>query len=385
MLRHKRFGFYCFHTGILCICIAIFGACKKEGHADQSATRSHYELINTGSIWDISTQTYRPCYWRNEEIQWLELPEAKNGFAYGLQLDKNDMYIAGSFENAEGQTLPCYWKNNEKINLPTNNLFPFTFCTTKDIIVRDHNTYILGSADWIPVLWIIDAKGGIKHRYVDSSFVTQNIRSRSATFEMADGKLYIGGDKRVEVNNGYESQVGYWTIDAALHTNWHIVEDHLAYATAFNLVIANEKIFITGERSIDFGGTTFPTPALWNSAGNIPLSGLDNLTAYRLGEVHTDRRGNLLLNVFDFVTHKALILSLSRQGEVLKRIEPIIPGDRSYCSSIAVNNDTTAFVGYTITNSGYSVWSYSGNKLTTLQTPPNGGVIIASAEWKKLP
>lgn len=53
------------------------------------------------------------CYWKNEEYYELE----DNAQAFGIYIDGDDIYIAGSVGRVPAQYKACYWKNGVRIDL----------------------------------------------------------------------------------------------------------------------------------------------------------------------------------------------------------------------------------------------------------------------------
>ena len=73
-------------------------------------------------------------YWINDKQ--FQLDTVNNAYANSIEVFNSDIYIAGSY-NPAGSYDPCYWKNGDRINLPT--AFPATSAYVYDILVKYKN------------------------------------------------------------------------------------------------------------------------------------------------------------------------------------------------------------------------------------------------------
>ncbi|MDD2584832.1 MAG: hypothetical protein PHE99_07835, partial [Bacteroidales bacterium] len=66
-----------------------------------------YNKFNSNST------AHTACYWKNRERIDLE----DNAQAYGIYIDGNDIYVAGSIGDVPARYKPCYWKNGIRVDL----------------------------------------------------------------------------------------------------------------------------------------------------------------------------------------------------------------------------------------------------------------------------
>jgi hypothetical protein len=369
---------------LLALLIALFTttfntACRKDNHIEIQQSDTALQLIHTGYYWDQSSEVYRACYWLDGKINDLPEPGGKGAYAYGIEAKNKDIYIAGSYEsNDELRLFPSYWKNGRKVELPYNTFEPFEKCSAKDLLLWDGKIYISGAVDLRPVLWIVTEGGAITQQFIDD---TEGVRS-SSNIILHKNNLFIGGDKAHRDGNGYRFEVGYWTINANGESTWHSTENNLKYATAFSIAISSDKIFIAGERNILNGRGIDSYMNLWNSSGKLDLHPIDEMAAYRLNEIVPVGNNNMLLNAYDFKTHRPLIFKINENGQVLELLRPEIPeGVRGYCTDVAYKNGKLAYSGFYSSGSTTHLWVKADNRTFDLETP-NGVLATANrAEW----
>jgi hypothetical protein len=354
-------------------------ACRKENRIDLQDSDTALQLINTGYYWDQSSQIYHACYWLDGKINELPEPGGKSAYAYGIETKNKDIYIAGYYEsNDELRLFPTYWKNGRKLELPYNTFEPFEKCSAKDLLLWDGKIYISGSVDFRPVLWIVTEGGNITQRFIDD---TEGVRS-SSNILLHNNNLFIGGDKAHRDGNGYRFEVGYWTIDVNGAAIWHSTENNLKYATAFSIAISSDKIFIAGERNVLNGRSIDSYMNLWNSSGKLDLQPIDEMAAYRLNEIVPVGNGNMLLNAYDFKTHRPLIFKINESGQVLELLRPEIPeGVRGYCTDVAYKNGKLAYGGFYSSGSTTHLWVKADNRNFELETPNGAQATANRAEW----
>ena len=369
---------------LLTLIIALFAttfntACRKDNRIEIQDSDTALQLINTGYYWDQSSQVYHACYWLDGKIHELPEPGGKGAYAYGIDAINRDIYIAGSYESEDELRLfPSYWKNGKKVELPYTTFEPFEKCSAKDLLLWNGKIYISGMVDLRPVLWIVTEGGKITQRFIDN---TEGVRS-SSNILLHNNNLFIGGDKANRDANGYHFEVGYWTIDANGESAWHSTETNLKYATAFSIAISSDKIFIAGERNVLNGRGIDSYMNLWNSSGKLDLQPIDEMAAYRLNEIVPVGNGNMLLNAYDFKTHRPLIFKINENGQVLELLRPEIPaGVRGYCTDVAYKNGKLAYGGYYTSGSTTHLWVKADNRNFELETPNGAQVTATRSRW----
>ncbi|MHA4843047.1 hypothetical protein ACX0G7_02730 [Flavitalea antarctica] len=372
------------YVTLLLLFIALFAttfntACRKDNRIERQVSDTALQLINSGYYWDQTSQVYHACYWLDGKFHELPEPGGKGAYAYGIDAKDRNIYIAGSYESEDGSRLfPAYWKNGRKVDLPYTTFGPFEKCGAKDLVIWDGKIYISGAVDLRPVLWIVTEGGHITQRFIDN---TEGVRSASNIL-LHNNKLFIGGDKANRDGNGYHFEVGYWTIDANGESTWHRTETNLKYATAFSIAISSDKIFIAGERNVLNGRGTDSYMNLWNGSGKLDLQPIDEMAAYRLNEIVPMGNGNMLLNAYDFKTHRPLIFKINENGQVLELLRPEIPqGVRGYCTDVAYKNGKLAYGGFYSSGSTNHLWVKADNRNFELETPNGAQATANRSKW----
>ena len=353
--------------------------CRKDNHIEKVHSDTALQLINTGYYWDQSSQVYHACYWVDGKIHELPEPGGKGAYAYGIDAKDRNIYIAGSYESEDELRLfPSYWKNGKKVELPYTAFGDFEKCGAKDLLFWNGKIYISGMVDLRPVLWIVTEGGNITQRFIDN---TEGVRS-SSNILLHNNKLFIGGDKAIRDGNGYHFEVGYWTIDANGESTWHSTEKNLKYATAFSIAISSDKDFIAGERNVLNGRSIDSYMNLWNNSGKLDLQPVDEMAAYRLNEIVPIGNNNMLLNAYDFKTHRPLIFKINEGGQVLELLRPDIPeGVRGYCTDVAYKNGKLAYGGYYFSGNTNHLWVKADNRNFELETPDGAQATANRSKW----
>ncbi len=336
-------------------------------------------LITSGYYYDAAGQYYKPVYWKYDKIVALPVPEQLSSYAYGIAQQGTDLIITGAYESEDGERLyPCYWRNGVKVNLPSVELEAFEKIVAKDVLDWNGTLYILGAADLAPVVWIIKNNLVVQTILVDTAF---GVRSAS-NLHLYNNAIYIGGDKAVQQDGRTSFSVGYWKLASTGNATWHEVESDLKWATAFYLTTSSGKLFITGDRNVVNDNSLDSYMALWTKSGQLNLGPVDIPAAYRLSGVHAIGEGQLLLNAYDFNTHRPLVFRINENGEVLENIRPQIPaGFRGYCTNVAVTKGKVAMGGNYHKGSSHIFWFNVGDEIFELEQPANAVVSVTRSSW----
>jgi hypothetical protein len=366
-----------FLVGIF-LCSISFTSCRKNHDDGIKPPPENLELINTGYYFDVNRMQYIPVYWKREKMFVLTVPEERNAYPYGITQQGSDLIITGTYSSDDELTLfPCYWRNGIKIDLPFDQLEPFERCVAKDAIVWNNKIYILGAVDLRPVLWIVE-NNNIRQIAIDK---TPDTRSAS-NLHLYKNELYIGGDKSVEQDNGKNFSVGYWKLNDRGIGTWHEIEKGMKYATAFYLNTSSGKVFISGERNVLNNNNLDSYMTLWSQSGKIDLDPVDIPAAYRLSTVQNLSNGQLLLNAYDFKTHRPLVFRADENGHVLENIRPEIPtGFRGYCTNLAVENGRVAMGGYYHNGSQQILWFKTADDAFELEQPAGAVTSVNRSAW----
>lgn len=87
---------------------------EKYGEVNQIiVSKSDVYAVGLYNKYDSNSTRHTACYWKNQEYHELE----DNAQAYGIYVDGNDIYIAGSVGSVPSEYKACYWKNGVRVNL----------------------------------------------------------------------------------------------------------------------------------------------------------------------------------------------------------------------------------------------------------------------------
>ncbi len=70
------------------------------------------------TIYTAGVSNEVPCYWVNDTLIILPVSEVgRPGWAYAIKVVEDDVYVAGSIENTDGEIVPCFWVNGNRTDL----------------------------------------------------------------------------------------------------------------------------------------------------------------------------------------------------------------------------------------------------------------------------
>ncbi|MCG2615651.1 hypothetical protein LZZ85_15225 [Terrimonas sp. NA20] len=339
--------------------LIIFNSCKKDN--DQGAPPppvQPFDVITTASIFNPSTGNYEAVYWLNEKRNALESGGVDQAFAYGIEKQGSDIYIAGSFANTKGsddRLKPCYWKNGKKIDL-TDGVDIQARSSASDLKWFNNALYISGETDLDPMLWKI--KNGMLESITRFGVAGNILAVRKAgNMQLYGGKLYIGGSQKKNVNGNIVYTIGYWVVDENDQPSFTVLHDNLPYALGFSMSVSDKGVFIMGE-----GGTAqHPVPTIWTKTGQHPVNQSFEANYHRLHTGVPDSKGNLLLNVLDIRLYQPVIWKVSATG-THQLIKPAVPaGAQGFCESLDVKDDKLAYVySYDKDQKSYAAYVFNG-------------------------
>ncbi len=115
----------------------VSGCTKKEDIAPTTTT-----VYTAGYTYNTSGQVV-PCYWKNEERVDLPVIDSnRDGYAFAIAVEGNTVYTGGYTINTSDDRIPCYWKNQERIDLPVFN--PSEYGVVQDIKVINEAVFTAG-------------------------------------------------------------------------------------------------------------------------------------------------------------------------------------------------------------------------------------------------
>jgi hypothetical protein len=322
--------------------LTLFNSCKKDhdGGTLPPPVQS-VDVITTASLFNPTSGNYEPVYWLNDKKILLESGGVDQAFAYGIEKQGADIYIAGSYANTKStddRLKPCYWKNGKKINL-TDGLDIQTRSSASDLKWFNNALYIAGEADLEPVLWKVK-NGNLE--YITRFGVAGDVVAirKAGNMQAYNGKLYLGGCQKKNINGNIVYTVGYWVIDETDHPVFTVLHDNLDYALVFSLSVTEKGVFLMGEA----GTARNPVPTVWTKTGQHPINPSFEANYHRLHTGVPDSKGNLLLNVLDIRQYQPVIWKVSATG-THQLIKPAVPaGAQGFCESLDVMNDKLAYV-----------------------------------------
>lgn len=320
-------------------------SCRKDsGHTPPDEKK--YQLVTTGTLYDSVTRKYEPFYWIDEQRFPMGLHGSAQGFPYGIEKSASDLYAAGGYqgfhpESGELILMPCYWKNGEKIDLPVGGLSFSERCGAADLKWFNGALYIIGDADFMPVIWKVKDELNIEVIRIPIDKDVTDVR-KGSNLEKYNNKLYFAGSQKKEKEGRQIFNAGYWEIGADDNSSFHVFEDNLGYALCFGITVSSKGIFIVGE--YDAAGNS-PKPVIWSKQGHLPVSNQLNANHQRLNESVIDDSGNLYVNVMDIQQHQPLLWKLPANGTNHEPIKPEVPSKaKGFCHNLSSIDNK---IGYT--------------------------------------
>lgn len=326
--------------------VLLLGAsCKKDtGHQAPPPPGKNYQVVTTGTVFSKLAGTYEGSYWINEKRYPLDMGGSIQIFPYGFEKQGNDFYFTGGYAGTHGGgqvLLPCYWKNNVKINLPIDQLVFSERCGSRDIRWFNDALYILGDADLQPVIWKI--KGTQITVIRPQGLATQSIGLMpGGNLEVYNNTLYMAGaEKSAAYDGNTVFSAGYWTIDNNDDVVFHVVEDDLSYALCFGMAVNAKGLYIVGEYHATDPNSA--KPVIWTPGGHLNVIDQMNASKQRLNEVIVDDDGILYVNVLDIQTKVPTVWKLT-SANAYKSITSQIPvGADGMCNNLAIADNKLAY------------------------------------------
>ena len=127
-----------------------------------------------------------PCYWKDGTRHDLA-DKNTQGLTSAIAVSGRSAYVSGSYISAAGNMIPCYWKDGTKYDLPLPGKSPNGM--TRSIVVSGGSVYVAGyyegaSGDIVPCYW----KDGTRHDLSDGT--EEGITSAIAVLS---GTVYVTG------------------------------------------------------------------------------------------------------------------------------------------------------------------------------------------------
>lgn len=178
-----------------------------------------------------------PCYWKNEERTDLPvLNSAKDGYVNAVKVIENIVCAAGYTTDNADVEVPCYWVDEERIDLQT--LDPTKSAQTMDIQVIGNTVFTAGYSTnsddvKIPCYWINEER-------IDLPVIDASGNGQANTIQIVENSIYVAG--YITNGSGIETPC-YWINDTLIILS---VAEAGKNARANAMQIVDNNIYITG-------------------------------------------------------------------------------------------------------------------------------------------
>ncbi len=206
-----------------------------------------------------STSSYIPCYWKDQTRIDLLLPvTADNGFAEAIYVTQNTVYTAGNIRN-NGIRVPCYWKNEERTNLSVVN--PTLDGYVTDIQVVGNLVFTVGytknnAFKDVPCYWVNEER-------IDLPVLDATKDAQVANMQVVDNIIYMAGYTQ---NDLFINVPCYWINDTLVLLP---VLDPSRDGEATGIQINGNDIYVSGVTEDNSGSSI---PCYWKNGTRVDLA-----------------------------------------------------------------------------------------------------------------
>lgn len=127
---------------LLLTLFACLVACKKDKPIEPPIVEEGIPVIYTAGMTVDATGKSKPCYWKNNIITLLSMPETAYGVSNTIIQKDKDIYVCGSYNN-NGNFVGCVWKNGVKQDLTPVDGYPRVSPTK--MFISGNDVYVTGS------------------------------------------------------------------------------------------------------------------------------------------------------------------------------------------------------------------------------------------------
>jgi len=173
----------------LILCAYLLSSCTKD--SSEVSTGNH-TVYASGFIWNNGNF---PCYWKGNNR--VDLPGGIGAFTTSIFVYGGSVYTAGYYINGNGNQAPCYWKDTVRVDLPYGNI---NDAYTTSIFVSNGVVYTAGhywdGTKGVPCYWVNTVRKEVPDAgaFVSSIYVVDTV-------------VYLGGYRSVQM--GYSIPC-YW-------------------------------------------------------------------------------------------------------------------------------------------------------------------------------
>jgi hypothetical protein len=266
----------------------------------------------------------------------------------GEQEAAYDVYIAGSYSNG-GNSLPCYWENGIKIDLPLGGEWIRGWA--EKIVVNAGDIYILGTAD--------NGARSVGCYWKNGVITLLSYDGYPSDIAVSNGDVYVVGS----YTSTYDNIPCYWK--NGIKTDLAIIQNAVGNLDghAYAIYIYGDIIYIAGRYGISHPQEdTVIISCYWQNGARIAL---DDKPNYRVEDIFVN--GNDVYLTGD--THVAPAQPWLYKNGVFSILPSGTNGSRGV--GIAISNDDVYVVGY-VYNDPYQAVFWKNGVLNTLPDGSNG-------------
>jgi hypothetical protein len=237
---------------------------NEERTSLQEYSDENYSRV--GSIFILKNDIYisgysgkdikvEPFYWKNNNKQYLVVDKEYGASARGIFVDSSDIYVVGK-EKGYG---PVYWKNNKIIKLPIDDWGNANsiFVSEKDVYIAGYNEYYTEKYNLIytPCYWKNDQR-------IDLTKPLYNYEGMAYSIFVLNDDVYVSG----VVSDKYYDIPCYWK--NGIRTD---LPNPSKRSCTFGIVTNNNSVYVVGYTEED----GIIIPCYWKDSQKVVLSNIN--------------------------------------------------------------------------------------------------------------
>jgi hypothetical protein len=166
----------------------LFTSCTENSNNYQLTQSDVVTFYRAGNYKDNAGNSIA-CYWVNNERIDLTTPDiSKYAVIRHVIVENGQIYTAGYYEDNGGKRIPCYWINSERTDLLIPELS--SRANAYDFLIKDCQVYMAGcyidsDGNQIPCYWINEKRIDLTSPELSRAIATNIL--------VQDGKVYAGG------------------------------------------------------------------------------------------------------------------------------------------------------------------------------------------------
>ncbi len=254
---------------------------------------------------------YKPCYWKNDKMFILDIPDNHDASVNGISVVGDDVYVFGSYLDREsGSDVGCYWKNGERIDVSATGVDGFgnicLYDSEKGCFSVNGKAVYLEIADGYSRLSVTNAAVcgndvyAIGNCHADDSSLEdmwcywKNGKFHELGLPFDDGSWCIPWNIAVDGNDvyvigeyfqGVDGYVCYWKNGEV------VLMPELGKGTTWaNMYVLSGNIYICGSRIVD---NSYYKLFVWNNGTSYDMN--DNLHTSVQSDIVVSDEGNVYI------------------------------------------------------------------------------------------